>query len=267
MPQNLLTSAAAARLLGVGVTAVKRWADAGALPCVKTAGGHRRFRHNDVERFGRPGAGTGDRWQPWLHALIGGGDIHGVLALVFAARAERDSWCDLASHVGELVTEIGERWSRGELTVADEHLATATLQRALALAAETVAIAHDAPRCLAATAEGDAHTVGLSLMELCLREHGWRSHWLGAHTRAIDVREHVGSDINMVALSASGWARDRRALTAQVRIVGGACQRAAVPLVLGGAGRWPDPPPFGRRLASWRQFHDLLRRQRPAARS
>ena len=258
---DLLTSAAAARALGVGVTAIKRWADAGTLPCVKTAGGHRRFRAADLERLRWHGAEGVDPWAPWFEALLGGADVHAVLALLFAARAERASWCAVATHVGGLVTDIGDRWSRNQITVAEEHVASAGLNRALALAAETMRVTPNAPRCLLATAEGDEHTLGLSLAELCLREHGWRAQWLGAHARAADVREYVGRGIAMVALSASAWARDRRALSAQVRSVGAACQRAGVPLVLGGAGRWPDPPPFGRRLQSWIDFHELLRRR------
>jgi len=45
---QLITTRAAASLLGVGTTSIKRWADEGTLPCVRTAGGHRRFRRNDV---------------------------------------------------------------------------------------------------------------------------------------------------------------------------------------------------------------------------
>ncbi|MBV9958343.1 MAG: helix-turn-helix domain-containing protein, partial [Acidobacteria bacterium] len=45
-----LTSSEAARLLGVSEASVKRWADSGLLPALKTAGGHRRFRPEDVAR-------------------------------------------------------------------------------------------------------------------------------------------------------------------------------------------------------------------------
>jgi excisionase family DNA binding protein len=41
----------AAALLGVGVALLREWADAGDLPCLRTPGGHRRFRRSDVEEL------------------------------------------------------------------------------------------------------------------------------------------------------------------------------------------------------------------------
>ena len=46
-----LTPAEACALAGVAATTLKRWADAGVLAHVKTAGGHRRFLRADLERF------------------------------------------------------------------------------------------------------------------------------------------------------------------------------------------------------------------------
>ncbi|MGZ3440760.1 MAG: helix-turn-helix domain-containing protein, partial [Polyangia bacterium] len=51
MSERLLSSAEVAELLGVSPASIKRWADAGILPCVKTAGQHRRFRREVVDRF------------------------------------------------------------------------------------------------------------------------------------------------------------------------------------------------------------------------
>ncbi len=48
-PGRLMTTQEAAKLLGVGPSSVKRWADDGRLPSIKTPGGHRRFRARDVE--------------------------------------------------------------------------------------------------------------------------------------------------------------------------------------------------------------------------
>lgn len=257
----MLTSAEVARRLGVGVSAVKRWAESGVLPCVKTAGGHRRFRQEDVER--RPhGAAieNSDPWEEWISVLVNHGDVHAVLALMFRERAARGAWAHVAPLIGDLLVAIGDRWSRGEMTVAQEHVASSALQRALALAAETIPIPAAAPLCLLAPAEGDEHVVGLALAELCLKEQGWRALWMGSHTRGFDIAERVRHGVDMVALSASSLTRDRRQLHGLVRTVGAACQRAGIPLILGGTGRWPEPPPFGVRVRSWNEFGEVMRK-------
>jgi methanogenic corrinoid protein MtbC1 len=264
--KRLLTSAATARRLGVGVTAVKRWSDTGLLRCVKTAGGHRRFQIDEVERFAMKATEQdgADRWSQWMAALVGSPNVHAVVSLLFAERARRTTWSDVAAHVGELLCEIGERWARRELTVAQEHIASAMLARGLALLAETVAVPENANRCLLAAAEGDEHTLGLSLAEVCLREAGWGAEWIGSRTRSADICERVKAErVKMVALSASAALTDTRVLRTQVRVVGSACQRAGIPLVLGGTGRWPDPPAFGTRIRSWHEFQSLLRSSTP----
>lgn len=46
-----LSLSAAARYLGVHFTTLRRWADAGQIPCVRTLGGRRRFALADLQRF------------------------------------------------------------------------------------------------------------------------------------------------------------------------------------------------------------------------
>jgi excisionase family DNA binding protein len=48
-----LTLSAAAKILGVHVTTLRRWADHGDIPVMLTPGGHRRFAAGDVTRLAR----------------------------------------------------------------------------------------------------------------------------------------------------------------------------------------------------------------------
>ena len=50
-PEFELTTGDVARLLGVSISSVVRWADQGVLPSKKTPGGHWRFSTGDVEVF------------------------------------------------------------------------------------------------------------------------------------------------------------------------------------------------------------------------
>lgn len=46
-----LTASQAARLLGVSVSTIRRWSDAGALPGYRTPGGQRRFSREQLDAF------------------------------------------------------------------------------------------------------------------------------------------------------------------------------------------------------------------------
>lgn len=56
-PQDdvLVTTAQAARFLGVSEASVIRWANRGAIPHVRTGAGHRRFRLGDLSTFLKTG--------------------------------------------------------------------------------------------------------------------------------------------------------------------------------------------------------------------
>lgn len=45
----LMTPGEVGRLFGVEAKTVSRWAKAGVLPCIRTPGGHNRFRRSVVE--------------------------------------------------------------------------------------------------------------------------------------------------------------------------------------------------------------------------
>src|SRR5690242_13716947 len=106
-PDDLITSAEACRLVGVGPTALKRWADSGALPCVRTAGGHRRFLRADVERLrlrSAASASTGG-WDEWIGALTARPDVHIVTSMLLRERARAGSWRKTTDLLAALVTE------------------------------------------------------------------------------------------------------------------------------------------------------------------
>jgi DNA-binding transcriptional MerR regulator len=103
-----------------------------------------------------------------------------------------------------LQREVGERWHRGALTVAEEHLVTqAARQRVLTLL-------HQAPRrakrhVVAACFPTEDHELGLMGAALRFRHEGWRVTFLGARTPV----EHLARVVRvvqpqLVALSAVG---------------------------------------------------------------
>ena len=77
--------------------------------------------------------------------------------------------------------ELGERWERGDVSVAQEHFASNLVRgRLMALARSWDRGA--GPRALIACAEGELHDLPLLSFGLVLRGHGWRISYLGADT-------------------------------------------------------------------------------------
>ncbi|MEY4548647.1 MAG: hypothetical protein RL685_4842 [Pseudomonadota bacterium] len=258
MSQELLTTAEAARIAGVGASSVKRWADQKVLRCVRTAGGHRRFYLEDIQALMRePGDALVGVATEWSDIVLRGSQLE-IQAQLFRARDRLGSWHAVADELGVALGEIGMRWARGEITIIEEHIASERLSRALERTVEAVPSgAHD-PRCVLATAEHDEHTLGLSLVELCLREAGWGTLWSGRKTPTKALAELARSgDVDMLALSASPASSNRKQLARQAEELGSACREARVILTLGGSGAWPEAPHYGTRVRDLLSLHRL----------
>ncbi len=265
---DLLTTTEAARLVGVGASTIKRWADQGVLPHVKTAGGHRRYRRAAVLALAVAGDSARDAAGPAASAVesdrspaaalvdaLLAGPQHRVQAMLLEGRARHARWADAADELALALTELGARYCAGTISIADEHQASERLARALALLGDALPVAASAPRCLLASADGDDHTLGLALVELVLREAGWSVWWCGRRTPTAEiVGAVVRREVQMVALSASAASTDRRRLRAQADAIGAACAAAKISLVLGGTGAWPTAPRHAIRVSG---FGDL----------
>ena len=269
MSEELLTTTEAARLLGVGPSTVKRWADDGLLACVRTAGGHRRFVSDEIERFRQQGYGSevGDEVERWMDLLFSeDADPFQVNAALMQARGDRGSWWEVCESLTPVLERIGERWARGELAIAEEHVATERLARGLAFVTQSVGVGPRSPSCVLVTAEGDDHTLGLSLVEVCAREAGWSSLWLGRATPLTEVLDAVERRrAKLVAMSASSFSSNAEELRRQERVLGGFLAPLGVPLLLGGNGAWPEEPTHGERVTSFRYLarrFDALREAR-----
>ncbi len=249
---ELLSTVDVGRLAGVGPTAVKRWADLGMLPCVKTAGGHRRFERRAVQSF--LDSIRGPTSSSFLDLLLHGDGL-AVEARLLTERSRLGSWMAVSEMLGGVLAEMGERWRAGRVTILQEHLASERLARSLARVSDALPVQPRAPRCVLACAEGDRHALGLSLVEVALREAGWATLWAGQDTPALALAELArGRGAEMIAVSASSATTDAGGLRSQAGILGEACAASGVALCLGGNGPWPDPPPYGQRFRNIAPF-------------
>lgn len=266
MNDDLLTTAEAARLAGVGTSSVKRWADLELLPCVRTAGGHRRFHRHELERFLREHAHelAGDP-NAWVELLLTSGvfALHGEL---LRARDRLGAWHRVAEELGPALTELGSRWARGQISVLEEHVASERLGRALERAADSIASTPLDPHAVLATADGEEHTLGLSLVELCLREAGFACTWSGRDTPTADlIALAERGEAGLLALSASAASTDTARLRRQLAALGPACRAHGVRLVLGGSGALPESTEYGVRVRGLTELFESARSWRNEA--
>jgi excisionase family DNA binding protein len=217
-----LTSREAARALGVSEASVKRWADSGLLPMEKTAGGHRRFRPEDVAVIRRAGLREAEtrplkqrsaarlpaRAREAEAELAPGGEaalIEDTFRALMDGRGEDLSSLLVNLHLhGQSVATIADRflcpamsrvgdlWHAGEISVAQEHVATRTATNALQNLGAVLGVSGAGPRlALCGSVEDDFHQLPSQLAALTLGAGGFEVFDLGMSTPFSALAEAV----------------------------------------------------------------------------
>lgn len=128
--------------------------------------------------------------------------------------------------VAPLCVYVGEAWLRGELSVYQEHLFSATLQQVLREAIASVeasdpAIGHR-PRVLLATTPGEFHSLGLLMAECYLALESCARFELGASTPVVEILQAIEHmHIDVLALSFSAYASRNDVLSSLQQLLDG----------------------------------------------
>jgi methanogenic corrinoid protein MtbC1 len=168
-----------------------------------------------------------------VHALLGFDSAAGNAAFdrVLGARSLDAALRDV---VLPALRAIGDRWERGEITVAQEHFATELITGRLRGLGREWGTGLG-PRAVLACPSGERHDVGLLCCGLALDRRGWRVTWLGPDT-PVDALESVVGTVEpaVVVLGALQPGPLRAAAPALGRLA----QR--VPIAVGGTGACAD---------------------------
>jgi methanogenic corrinoid protein MtbC1 len=105
--------------------------------------------------------------------------------------------------IAPALTEVGERWAAGELTVAHEHHAVAISQGILGALASRIRVPPSSGRlAVVACTPGELHALGAQMVADFLEGEGWEVLALGAATPAPDLAALVDDERpDLVALS------------------------------------------------------------------
>jgi methanogenic corrinoid protein MtbC1 len=89
-----------------------------------------------------------------------------------------------------VMTEIGERWADGSLSVTVEHFASSVVRAQLFNLFKTSPRTEKGPLVLATCAPGEFHEIGLLIVSLFLRRYGLKIIYLG---QSIEVSDYMAS--------------------------------------------------------------------------
>jgi len=237
-----LTLPEAAHQLGLHYMTVYRYVRTGKLPAQRD-GNSWRVRVKDVEALkagravseARRSTGSSDRVDA-LEARLVAGDSAGAWWLV---EGRLGGGLDPSGVLTTLVTpalrSIGERWSRGDLSVADEHRATAMAQRIIGrLGLQFGRPGRSRGTLVLAAPAGDLHTLPVAIVADLLRWRGFAVSELGANTPP-DALAKAAQDADRlvaVGIAATTTGRDA-AITESIHAVQAA--RPDVTVILGGS--------------------------------
>jgi MerR family transcriptional regulator, light-induced transcriptional regulator len=251
---NLLNIAALSRRTGVAPDTLRKWEQRyGVIRPARTAGGQRRYSEHDLARVEWLRDRLGEGWRISEAARVlegaeappyaGPADLRRALsesvresrpveigALLDQTFAVLPLERALTEVVAPVLAWVGDAWSTGELTVAQEHAASAKVRARLD---RMLADARGGVRGTAvlACAPGELHDLGLLMLAVLLRADGWCVEFLGASTPV----EQAFAFTQEIDAAVRGWSAARRetldALSDGLHALG---QPSAAAIVTGG---------------------------------
>ena len=203
------------RRTGVAPEVLRAWETRyGLLRPDRSPGGFRLYADEDVERVetmnrllgeglsaaqaaaraltgtASPTAGAPSRWAAELARALDALDEGAAQAALDGAIAELSIDAVLEDVVLPYLVRLGERWERGDASIAQEHFASALLRgRLLGLARGWGR--GGSPHAVLACGPDEEHDLPLICLGLALRARGWRVTYLGARTPLESVVEAV----------------------------------------------------------------------------
>jgi methanogenic corrinoid protein MtbC1 len=252
MPPTL-NIAALHRRTGVSPDTIRKWEQRyGVLQPDRTAGGQRRYSEDDVARVkwlkarieegyrigeaaallgsAAIAADTSEELRAELVAAAQRSDVTAVSSAVEQALRIEPVERAFADVLAPALIEVGERWATGDLTVAQEHLATGAVRSALQ---RLLVDMRGNVRGLAvlACAPGERHEIGLLMLAVLLRADGWQVAYLGAD---VPVADAVGLAIRIDADALCFSATLDQTAAALESGLGSAPGLGSIPLLVGG---------------------------------
>ena len=254
--KQLLTPRDLAQAIGVSESSLRRWVDAGLLPSVKTAGGHRRIALADAVQYIRnthamvvrpevlgladlaatPPRGGDAADDERIYETLHAGDGMRFLSMVTMMYVSGRSLAGIFDGpIRKAMQRVGELWRHDAKGILVEHRAMDLCVRAICQFRQMLPVPPaDAPLALGASVEADPYILPTMMSAAILEDAGFRAVNFGPNT-PVQLLSEAAAEHNakLVWLSISSPSEPEK-LLARIDELAKTLARRSTHLVLGG---------------------------------
>jgi len=256
MELKCFTTKEVARLCRVSDATIKRWEDAGLLRSERTSGGHRRFRAEEIARFQREqGLGlktrngdesavqaatrrsinTNQSNSSLFHSLVAGCEEEAANILIGAHLRGAVLTKIFDDTVCPAMRRIGELWYNGDLSIAQEHIATRVISNAVFKLRNVLPVPKmNGELAMCCALEGDFHELPTHLAQTILENEGWEVLNFGASTPLYSLAEEVLHHAPKLICISATMVGDVERLSRDYKIFTEQIGKLKIPIVFGG---------------------------------
>tara|TARA_R110002126_G_scaffold29583_8_gene97536 strand:+ start:3955 stop:4869 length:915 start_codon:yes stop_codon:yes gene_type:complete len=245
-----------AQAIGVSESSIKRWADEGRFPMIRTAGGHRRIAIEDAIRFVREAqmdivepdaigltelepvrAGSHiDRGERIRDLLVRGEseEYRAALLSAYLGGESLDRLCD--GPIRSAMVKVGELWLESDRGIFEEHRTTALAVTGMIQLGLLLGSQADRPLALGGAIRNDHSQLATLMASFVLKDTGFRTLNLGANTPANSFHHAIDTHEPGLVWVSANHVEDGEQTLVEVESIISHAQAKNVPVVLGGRG-------------------------------
>ncbi len=185
-----------AEIIGVNVSTIKRWTDSGKLNCQQTVGGHRKFYLNHLTKFLKENSRYNSKVNLDLligkkQSLVDAIDAKDFIYLInhlyrILISGKQSEFITVSNSmilkgytldilfdeiIIPILEKIGFQWSKGKLTISEEHLATVIIRKFLSSLTLEKVVNNAKYNAFCFTLTDDRHDLPLHLAESILNQN------------------------------------------------------------------------------------------------
>jgi len=283
---RFLISLEAANVLGVNVSSIKRWTDAGKLECIQTAGGHRKFLMSHLVQFIEKHEKNASHANVFpieceadvdisYHVLKG--DFEYLIEYVQerALISDRTSTLKvmnalfLAQYplhmiydklIAPVLQRIGTLWMNEKISVIEEHIAAQTIRESISRLQGIIRLPEEKKgRAIFVNLSSELHDIGLKMAENILEMRGFETYFSGQMTPFIKIEQLFDKIRPDRLYISSTYVSDRDETQDEINSLCAICQKYKTGVFVGGRG-WDilnyDHPVVIKRLYHFSEMHD-----------